>query len=125
MEAFWLINNYTNSEDFVVGTGRSVSVKHFVEIAFRQVGIDIQWIRNHSCFYAQVKPSVEKKVGLIPPEKIVVIVDQSLVRNERYKITADNSKITKVLGWQPQITLEKMLSEMLSHELSNYKINFY
>jgi len=78
-------------DDYVIGTGTAHSVKDFVELAFRHVGLD--WER-----YVEVDPQFFR-----PAE-----VDHLL---------ADASKARRVLGWEPRVSFAELVAMMVESDL--------
>ncbi len=92
VRAMWLMLQQDQPDDYVVGTGRSHSVRFMTELAFRHVGID-------------------------DPEKYIVI-DKELFRPaEVNRLMADSSKARKVLGWQPEVNFEELIAMMVNADL--------
>ena len=81
-------------DDFILSTGVSHTLKQFLEIAFRSVGI-LRW------------------------EKYVKY-DQKLARPaEVYSVVGDNSKANNLLGWMPVTPFEKIIETMVNFDLNN------
>jgi len=92
VEAMYLILQQPEPDDFVIGTGKSHSVKEFVEAAFRAVGIE-DWKK-----YVEIDPRYYR-----PSE-----VDN---------LVADATKAKEKLGWQPKVDFETLVKKMVKHDL--------
>jgi GDPmannose 4,6-dehydratase len=91
VRAMWLMLQTSQPEDFIVATGRSHSVRDFVEKAFLHVGL---------------------------PWKKYVEIDPSLYRPaEVHVLCGDASKARRQLKWKPQITFEQLVEMMVDHDL--------
>ena len=91
VRAMWLMLQQDQPDDFVVATGRSVTVRDMCEIAFKHVGIEL---KNH------------------------LVIDPELFRPAEVDILlGDASKAKRLLGWEPVVTLEEMISEMVEADL--------
>lgn len=86
VEAMWRMLQQPQAEDFVIGTGRTVSLQHFVERAFAHFGLD--WRRH-----------VKQDAGLLRPSDI------------RYG-AADPSHARATLGWQPSLSADDVVTAM-------------
>lgn len=97
VEAIWLMLAQGKADDYVVATGKNHSVKEFVKLAFKVVGID-DWERY---------VDANKKEHLRPAE-----VDY---------LVGDYSKAKKVLGWQPKTTFQQLVEMMVKADLEMEK----
>ena len=105
----WKILQFKKADDFVLATGKSYSVKNFVDIAFNLVGIKIIW-----------KGKGVNEVGLDKKtKKILVKVDKKYFRpNEVDHLRGDYKKARLLLNWKPRITFKNMISRMLKNDLN-------
>lgn len=104
MEGAWQILQADKADDYVLATGKSHSVRDFVQIAFSLVDIDIEWNGTDVDEVGR-----DKKTG-----NILVSVDPSLFRpKEIHQLLGDASKAKKELGWCPKISFEEMIKEMI------------
>ena len=98
VKAMWLMLQQDNPGDYVVGTGINHSVEEFVKKAFDHVNLNY---------------------------KDYVIVDKSLIRpTEVDALLANYSKAKKVLKWEPKISFDNLISEMVESDLefvTNFK----
>ena len=94
-------------DDYVFATGELHSVKDFVNIAFSQVGIDLDWSGDGLDEIARNRSS----------KNLVVKIDKRFYRQGDIKGTCgDASKAKFMLGWEPQTKLSSIISKMISHE---------
>ena len=98
VKAMWLMLQQDNPGDYVVGTGINHSVEEFVKKAFDHVNLNY---------------------------KDYVIVDKNLIRpTEVDALLANYSKAKKVLKWEPKISFDNLISEMVESDLefvTNFK----
>ena len=108
VEGMWMILQQKQPEDFVFATGKTYTVRYFVEEAFAQLNIKISWKGKNLKEYG-----INKKTG-----KIIIKIDPKYFRpTEVDFLKGDSSKAKKKLGWQPRTSLKKLVREMLEHEL--------
>jgi len=117
IEAQWLIVQQEKPDDWVIATGETTSVRDFVKLAFRHVGIEIEF-RNEG----------EEETGVVVANsgaytleigQIVVRVDPKYFRpTEVDLLIGDPSKSKKELGWEPKYTLKGLVEEMVDHDLN-------
>jgi len=112
VEAMWLMLQQAEAEDFVVATGETHEVREFVQLAFQEVGIEIQW---------QGEGINEKGINKADG-KILVEVDSRYFRpTEVELLLGDPTKAKEKLGWQPKTTLQELCSMMVSEDLKSAK----
>lgn len=108
VEAMWLILQQEKPEDFVIGTGTTHTVRSFVELAFREIGISLCWEGS----------GIEEKGRNAATGEVVVEVDPVYFRpTEVDLLWSDPSKAKEKLGWQAKTTLEELCSMMVQEDL--------
>ena len=116
VEGMWLILQADKPEDFVLASGRTTKVKDFAALAFKEVGIDIEW-----------KGSGLDEVGLDSKTgKTLIQVDPKYFRpTEVDLLIGDPSKAKEKLGWERKYSLEDLVKEMVKHDLEGAKKDEY
>ena len=108
VEMQWLMLQQEKPEDYVISTGKQYSVREFVELAAHNLGININWQGN----------DVEEKGYDAQTNKCIIAVDKRYFRPaEVQSLLGDSSKATKQLGWQPKISFEDLVAEMIAKDL--------
>ena len=104
----WLMLQQQAPEDFVIATGVQHSVREFVEIAAAELGMSIAWQGE-----GLDEIGIEKKSG-----KTIVRVDPRYFRpTEVETLLGDPAKAKQELGWEPNITFEQLVQEMVVEDL--------
>ena len=112
VEAMWLMLQQNEAEDFVIATGETHEVREFVELAFKEVDIEIQW---------QGEGINEKGINKADG-KVLVEVDSRYFRpTEVELLLGDPTKAKEKLGWEPKTTLQELCSMMVSEDLKSAK----
>ena len=93
----WLIVQQDTPDDYVVATGRTTSVRGFCELAFSYAGLDY---RDH----------VVSRDALKRPAEVDFLL-------------GDAGKAWQRLNWEPTITLEAMVAEMVEADLARHRAN--
>ena len=108
--AMWKILQYKKPDDFVIATGKSYSVREFVEIAFSLVGINISW-----------KGKGLKEIGYDKKKNRTYIkIDKKYFRPQEVDhLRGDFKKAKRLLKWEPKIKFKEMIKDMLEKDLSN------
>ena len=91
VQAMWLILQQKKPDDYVVGTGKTYSIKYFVENAFNVVGLNYQkYLKINKIYYR--------------PAEVDLLI-------------SDYSKIRKETGWKPKTGIEKLIEKMVINDL--------
>jgi GDPmannose 4,6-dehydratase len=116
VEGMWRIMQHHEADDFVLATGRKISVRKFIELSFAEVGIEIEWQGKD----AQEK-GYDKKSG-----NVLVEIDEKYFRPAEVDLlVGDASKAKAKLGWEPKHTVEQMLKEMVASDLELFRRDKY
>ncbi len=109
VEMQWLMLQQDQPEDFVIASGVQYSVRQFVEISAKELGISIKWKGK----------GVEEK-GYDAAGKCIVKVDPRYFRpTEVETLLGDPSKAKQKLGWTPKITFQELVAEMVREDLKS------
>lgn len=113
VECMWLILQNDEPDDFVIATGEMHTVREFCELAFKEVGITLQWEGD-----GINEKGIDKDSG-----RILVEVDPQYFRpTEVDQLLGDPTKATEILGWNPTRTpFEILVKEMVSEDLKLIK----
>ena len=122
VKAMWMILQADQAEDWVIGTGKSITVRDFVRLSFQHVGIELEFIGEKENEVGKVKSCSNIKYSL-PIGKEVVAVDKNYFRpNEVDALVADIEKVKNKLGWKPSCNIEDLVDDMMRSDLENIKI---
>jgi GDPmannose 4,6-dehydratase len=140
VRAMWSMLQQKKPDDYVVATGESHSVREFVELAFREIGVEIQWKGKgvkEVGIISKIRGQRSEVRGPAKPRRlksdakasdfseralragdVVVEVDPRYFRpTEVDELLGDASKARKALGWEPRISFEEMVSTMVKADL--------
>lgn len=108
VELMWLMLQQDKPDDYVVATGETHSVREFAELAFKHVGIELEWEGE-----GINEKGIDKKTG-----KVLVEVDPRYFRPAEVDLLiGDPSKAKKELGWEPKVTFEELVQIMVEADL--------
>ena len=119
----WLILQQNQPDDFVIATGKQYSVRNLCDLAFAEAGIELEW-KGEGIAEKGVVQSISTGVQNkhLKPGVPVVLIDQRYFRPTEVETLLGNpSKAKSKLGWEPKISFEEMISEMVSHDLDEAK----
>lgn len=119
VKAMWLMLQQEEAEDFVIATGITTTVRDFVNKAFSELGIEIEFKGENQFEKGYVKrcnnPSYQLAVG-----KEVVAVDPKYYRpTEVDLLLGDPKKAKEKLGWNPTYDLDALVKEMIESDIRN------
>ncbi len=109
IEMQWLMMQQDEPEDYVIATGKQHSVKEFVELAAKDLGINIRW---------QGEGIEEQGINDETGDVIIAIDPRYFRPTEVESLLGDPSKAMEKLGWQPRISFS---SEMVAADLEEAK----
>ena len=125
VKAQWLMLQQDKPEDYVIATGKQYSVRQLCTLAFSNVGIEINWQGagvNEKGVVQSAKP-IDEKVN-VKPGDVVVQVDPHYFRpTEVETLLGDPTKAKQKLGWEPEITFEEMIAEMVKHDIKEAQMD--
>ncbi len=108
VEMMWLMLQQKAPKDYVIATGRQNSVKDFVSIAAEELGFDMRWEGEGT-----EEKGYDQETG-----KCIVAVDPRYFRpTEVGSLLGDATRAREELGWEPKISFEEMVREMVAQEL--------
>jgi len=109
----WRILQQPEPDDYVLATGETHSVREFVEKAFAQIGIAIEW---------RGKGTDEKGIDA-RSGRVLIEVDPRYFRpTEVDLLVGDPSKARSKLGWQHKISFEQLVAEMVASDLEELTV---
>ncbi len=108
VEAMWLMLQQDEPDDYVIATGKTHSVREFTELAFKEVGIEIEW-----------KGKGAEEVGVNAANgDILIEIDPRYFRPTEVDImVGDPSKAREKLGWEAKVGFEELVKMMVEGDL--------
>ena len=104
VEGMWLMMQQDIPEDYVLSTGKKISVRDFCKMAFKHLDIDVEWIGS-----GEDEKGLDKKTG-----KVIVEIDSEYFRpTEVDELLGDSTKARTKLGWKPRYTVDDLCKEMV------------
>lgn len=104
----WMMLQQETPEDFVIATGEQHSVREFVELAAKEIGIQIRW---------EGKDQEEKGYD-VATGKCIVAVDPRYYRPAEVEtLLGDPTKAKEKLGWVPTTTFDELVAEMMREDM--------
>jgi len=120
VKAMWLMLQQDKPKDYVISTGKTRTVREFIETAAEFVDIKITWKVDMDYDLGGSSPMDEK--GYDQNGKLIVKVNKKYFRpNEVRLLLGDSSLAKKELGWEPETSFEELVQSMLKSDLEKLK----
>ena len=123
VEMQWLMLQQEQPEDYVISTGRMETVRTFVELAAKKLG----WNKFHNSPAILWEGEGLNEIGKrADTQEIVIKIDPRYFRpTEVDQLCGDSTKAKEKLGWEPKISLEDLVEEMIQNDLDESKKDSY
>ena len=116
VEGMWRMLQQDTPDDYVLATGRTVPIRDFVNMAFGEVGVELEWRGS-----GVDEQGFDKQTGVLR-----VAVDPRYFRPAEVELlVGDASKAKRELGWEPTHTLEQLCAEMVASDLALFEKDKY
>lgn len=112
VEAMWLMLKQKTPDDYVIATNTEHSVKEFCELAFKEIGINLEW---HG------KGINEKGINTRTKKTIVEIDPYYFRPTDVERLRGDYSKAKKELGWAPKVKFKELVKIMVKADLEKVR----
>ena len=108
--AQWLMLQQEKPQDYVIATGETHTVREFVEVAFREIGVSISWKGS----------GVNEKGFDENSGKVLIEIDEKYFRPAEVELLlGDPSKAENELNWKREISFKQLVTEMVKYDLNN------
>lgn len=97
VEAMWLMLQQEHGDDYVISTGQTQSIRTLLDVAFARVGIN-DWM-----------PLVTQDTRFLRPAEVE-------------RLVGDATKARTVLGWEPKVSFEQLITMMVDHDVQEQKL---
>lgn len=116
VEGMWRMLQQDTPDDFVLATGVKITVREFINMAFKEVGISLKWEGQ-----AENEKGIDMASG-----KILVEIDPKYYRPAEVDLlVGDATKAKEKLGWVPTHTVAELCKEMVAADLEIFKRDKY
>ncbi|WML35479.1 GDP-mannose 4,6-dehydratase [Clostridium sp. OS1-26] len=110
VEGMWLMLQQDRAEDYVIATGETHTVREFAELAFREVGMELEW---------QGKGVYEKGIDKKTRKTLVDVNPRYFRPTEVELLLGDASKANNKLGWKPRTSFEELVHIMVEADVKD------
>ena len=118
----WMMLQQDSAEDFVIATGKQISVREFVRMSCKEAGISVEFSGEGVDEIATVTNIDGDNAPGVNIGDVIVKVDPRYFRPAEVEtLLGDPTKAKDKLGWVPEITVEEMCAEMVTGDLQKAK----
>ena len=109
VEAMWKILQQKKPDDYVIATGKQLSIRQFVNLVSKKLNIKISWKGK----------GLNERGYDIKSKKNIIIIDKNYIRPLDVNTLLGNAaKARKKLSWKPKINIHQLIDEMILDELN-------
>jgi GDPmannose 4,6-dehydratase len=110
VRGIWMMLQQESPKEFILASGKTRTIKEFVHAAFQTASIDGKWIDDQN-------PLNEKYEIYVPDAYVAIRINKNLYRPTEVGIQrGDYTAIKNHLGWEPQISFEDMVKDMIEND---------
>jgi len=106
VEMQWMMLQQNKPEDFVIATGKQFSIREFIEIVANELEMSFDWVGK----------GVNEK-GIFEGKEIIKVSPRYFRPTEVESLLGDASKAKEKLGWEPKISFQELVKEMVQEDL--------
>lgn len=118
----WMMLQQEEADDFVIATGKQISVREFVRMSAREAGIELEFSGEGVDEIATVSSVTGDNAPGVKAGDVIVRVDPRYFRPAEVEtLLGDPTKAKEKLGWVPEVTVEEMCAEMVAEDLDKAK----
>jgi GDPmannose 4,6-dehydratase len=118
----WMMLQQDQAEDFVIATGKQISVREFVRLSAKELGITLRFEGEGVDETAVIEAIEGDNAQALKVGDVIVRVDPKYFRPAEVEtLLGDPTNAKNKLGWVPEITVEEMCAEMVQNDLQNAK----
>ncbi len=108
VEGMWRIVQQPQPDDYVLATGKTHTVRDFVEAAFRHIGVELEWRGD-----GVDEQGIDRETS-----EVRVRIDPRLYRpTEVDLLLGDPTRAREKLGWQAKVSFHELVERMMKHDL--------
>ena len=113
----WMILQADTPEDWVIATGRTTTIRDFVKMTFKHIGVTLEF-NGEGIDETAVVASCSNSIYQLEIGQEILSIDPKYFRpTEVDLLIGDSTKAKEKLGWEPKITLEALVKDMMDSDL--------
>ncbi len=125
VEGMWRILQHDVAEDFVLATGVTTTIREFLKMAFREVGVEIEFKGSGIDEIGYVASIANDQYSLSVGQEVVKIDPKYFRPTEVELLIGDATKAKEKLGWSPKYDLQALVKDMMAADLKLFEKDKY
>ena len=125
VKMMWMILQHDIAEDWVIATGKTTTIRDFVKMAFKYIGVNLEFKGTGVNEIAIVKSCTNSKYNLEIGKEILAVDKRYFRPTEVDLLIGDPTKAKEKLGWVPEISLDDLVKEMMESDLKLFERDNY
>ncbi|MEM9526071.1 MAG: GDP-mannose 4,6-dehydratase [Bacteroidota bacterium] len=121
VEGMWRILQQAEPDDFVLATGVTTTVRDFVRMSFREVGVELEFHGQGEAEVGVVASVANDDFPLTVGTEVVAVDPRYFRPTEVELLIGDPTKAQTKLGWKHQYTLAEMCAEMVRMDIETFR----
>jgi len=117
----WMILQADQPEDWVIATGKTTTIRDFVKLAFKHIGVTLQFVGTGVDEVAIIKETTNPDYQLQVGQEVLGVDARYFRPTEVDLLIGDATKAKQKLGWTPKIQLEELIEDMMSSDIKLMK----
>ena len=113
----WMILQADNPDDWVIATGKTNTVRDFIKLAFKHVGVEVKFEGKGVNEKGVISKTTNKNYKFKTGQEVVLVDPQYFRPAEVDILVGDASKAKNELNWEPKISLEELVNDMMLSDL--------
>ena len=121
----WMILQAKEAEDWVIATGITTTVRDFIKLCFKEVGITIKFKGDGISEKGYVEECTNSEYQLEIGKEVICVDEKYFRPTEVDILVGDATKAKQKLGWIPEFNLDDLVKDMMSSDIVLMKKNKY
>jgi GDPmannose 4,6-dehydratase len=113
----WMILQAEQAEDWVIATGKTTTVRDFIKMCFKHIGVELEFRGKGVEEKGYVKSSTHKSISIEIGKEVIAVDPKYFRPTEVDLLIGDASKAKNKLGWTPKYDLKYLVNDMMSSDL--------
>jgi GDPmannose 4,6-dehydratase len=113
----WMILQAEQAEDWVIATGKTTTVRDFIKMCFKHIGVELEFRGQGVEEKGYVKSSTHKSISIEIGKEVIAVDPKYFRPTEVDLLIGDASKAKNKLGWTPKYDLKYLVNDMMSSDL--------
>jgi GDPmannose 4,6-dehydratase len=117
VDGVWKMLNQNNPKDYVLSSDETHSIREFIQIAFKEAGIEGVW--HGSGINEEYSVSTKYAISHDPISSILVKINEKFYRPAEVDLLiGDSTPARQELGWSPKVDFKSLVEKMVAHDIS-------